>query len=102
MKRKRKQYSPEEKVAIIRRHLVENEPVSDLCDRYGLHPTVYYRWQKDFFDHGAEAFRKKKDAKERQLKKKVEKLEARLARKHEVLSELMEEHVALKKNLGEA
>jgi hypothetical protein len=28
-------------------------------------------------------------------------LEAKLTRKHEVLSELMEEHIALKKELGE-
>ena len=35
------------------------------------------------------------------LEKQVEALEARLQRKHEVLSELMEEHIRLKKDLGE-
>jgi transposase len=34
------------------------------------------------------------------LEKKVAELEEKLARKNEVLSELMEEHVALKKALG--
>ena len=46
MKRKRKKYQPEEKVAILKRHLVDKVPVSDLCDEYTLHPTVFYRWQK--------------------------------------------------------
>jgi hypothetical protein len=32
MKTKRKQYSGEEKVAILRRHLLEGVAVSDLCD----------------------------------------------------------------------
>jgi transposase-like protein len=46
MKKQRKQYTPEEKVAILRRHLVEGVPISDLCDERGLQPTVFYRWQK--------------------------------------------------------
>ena len=49
MTRKRKNYTPEEKVAILRRHLVEKVPVSDLCDELGLNPTVFYGWQKQEF-----------------------------------------------------
>jgi len=47
MKKQRKQYAPEEKVAILRRHLLEKEPISKLCDEVGLQPTVFYRWRKD-------------------------------------------------------
>lgn len=42
MKKQRKQYAPEEKVAIPRRHLLEKEPISELCDEVGLQPTVFY------------------------------------------------------------
>ena len=42
---KRKQFTPEQKVAMVRRHLVENMPVSDLCDEFGIHATQYYNWQ---------------------------------------------------------
>ena len=38
MKKKRKQYTPQEKVAILRQHLMDNIPVSDLCDEHDLHP----------------------------------------------------------------
>jgi transposase-like protein len=48
MKKQRKHYAPEEKVAILRRHLVEGVPISDLCDELGLQPTVFYRWQSAF------------------------------------------------------
>ena len=44
MKKQRKQYAPEEKVAILRRHLLEKEPISKLCDEVGFQPTVFYRW----------------------------------------------------------
>src|SRR5687767_7003212 len=35
MKKQRNQYAPEEKVAILRRHLLEKEPISKLCDESG-------------------------------------------------------------------
>jgi transposase-like protein len=60
MKKQRKHYAPEEKVAILRRHLVEKEPMSKLCDEVGLQPTVFYRWQKEFFENGAAAFEQKR------------------------------------------
>ena len=50
MKKARKHYTAEEKVAILRRHLVDKEPVSKLCDELALQPTVFYRWQKEFFE----------------------------------------------------
>ena len=53
---KRRNYTPQEKVEIIRRHLLEGMPVSDLCDEYNLNPNVFYRWQKEFFENGAAAF----------------------------------------------
>ena len=55
----RKHYSAQEKVAILRLHLLEQKPVSDLCDQYGLHPTLFYRWQKEFFENGAAAFQQR-------------------------------------------
>jgi transposase-like protein len=35
MKKQRKHYTPEEKVAILRRHLLDKEPISKLCDERG-------------------------------------------------------------------
>ena len=101
MSRKRKNYTPEEKVSILKRHLVEKVAVSDLCDQYGLHPTVFYRWMKEFFENAALAFQKQKDSQTKALERKVNQLEAKLTQKNEVLCELMEEHVKLRKSLGE-
>ena len=100
--KKRRNFTPDEKVAILRKSLVENVAVSDLCDQYGLHPTVFYRWQKEFFENGARAFEKKKDSRTARLEKKIARLENKLRDKNDVLSELMEEHVNLKKHLGKS
>jgi len=101
MSEKRRQYTPQEKVSILRRHFLDKVPVSDLCDEYGLHPTMFYRWQKVFFEHGVSAFQAQQNSVEKQLKKKIASLEAKLSQKNEVLAEVMEAHVLLKKSLGE-
>jgi transposase-like protein len=97
---KRRRFAAEEKAAILRRHLVEKVPVSDLCDEYGLNPALFYRWQQTLFEHASAAFERRSDAREQRLKRENEALTARLARKDEVIGEIMAEHVALKKGLG--
>jgi len=101
MKRKRHNYTSGEKVTILKRHLIDKIPVSDICDQYNLQPTVFYRWQKEFFENGAAAFDKSKSLQEKKREKRMQALEQKLQAKNEVLAELMEEHVKLKKSLGE-
>jgi transposase-like protein len=101
MKKERKNYTAEEKVAILKRHLVDDEMVSKLCDELGLQPTVFYRWQKEFFENGAAAFQAKTRPNHQAEQERIEYLEKKIKTKDEVLAELMAEHVALKKSLGE-
>ena len=54
-KKTRKRFTAPEKVAILRLHLLEHVAISDLCDQHGIHPTMFYRWQKEFFENGAAA-----------------------------------------------
>ena len=101
MKKERKHYTAEEKVTILRRHLIEQVPVSELCDKQELQPTVFYRWQKEFFENGAAAFQRKARTNQPAEQERIEYLEKKIQTKDEVLAELMAEHVALKKSLGE-
>ncbi len=89
-------------MAILRRHLADKAPVSDVCDEVGIHPTLFYRWQKELFEHGAAAFgRRGDDGPNRRLEQKVAALRKKLADKDEVIAEIMESHLRLKKSLGE-
>ena len=101
----RKYLTPEQKIAIVRRHLLEKVPLSDLCDEFGIHATQYYSWQKQLFENGAVVFeRRPNQANQRRqedaMSRKVAQLEDKLQKKNEVVSELLEEHVQLKKALG--
>ena len=101
MVKKRKQYSAQQKVAIVRKHLLDKVPVSDICDEYGLQPTVFYRWQKQLFEQAAEScFQRSQNSEAARLKRQITELEAKLTKKDEVLGEVMEEYVALKKSRG--
>ena len=100
MKKKRKHYRPDEKVSMIRRHLIDGVQVSDLCEEHGLRPTVYYRWQKEFFEGGVAAFEKDSAREINHLKSLIEQKEDQLRRKNEVLAEVMEEYIVCKKKSG--
>src|SRR6476659_4333335 len=91
MRKPRKNYTPPEKVAILRRHLIDKVPVSDLCDEYQLQPTLFYAWQKLFFENGASAFVRKNGSADQALQKTIAALREKLQRKNEVVAELMEE-----------
>src|SRR5438105_7215492 len=102
MTKQRRHFAGTEKVAILKRHLLDKVPISDLCDELGLYPNQVYGWLKDFFENGHFAFdngRKSKaveDAKDR----KIDQLEAKLTRKNEVMAELMEALTEQKKSWG--
>jgi transposase len=101
MRKVRKNYTAQQKVSILRRHLLDKVPVSELCEEHQLQPTVFYRWQQEFFENGAAAFeRPERPGNGRELKR-IEFLQSKLAKKDEVIAELLEDHVALKKSLGE-
>jgi transposase len=98
--KQRRQFTAEQKVAIIKQHLVDKVPVSDLCEQHQILATQFYQWQKQLFQNGSSAFeraQKKSVAEQR----KIDKLEAKLVTKNEVIAELMEENVKAKKANGE-
>ena len=104
-KKVRRHHSTEQKVAILRRHMVDKVPISQLCEELGLQPSVFYHWQKQVLDNLAGALTNPPapgpSKRERELVAKVDHLEARLAKKDSVIAEISAEYVTLKKELGE-
>jgi transposase-like protein len=104
MRKSRRNFSGKEKMTILREHLIDHVPVSELCDQHGIQPTLFYLWQKKLFEEGANVFDRPAKQSTRQKAAeaaRIEQLEAKMQEKNEVLAELMGEHVALKKSLGE-
>jgi transposase len=102
MSRKHRKFDSSTKSLIIRKHLLDKLPVSSICEEYQIQPSLFYKWQKELFDHAEQAFGVQQQPKEcSHEKNRIKQLEAKLAQKNEVLAELMQEHIQLKKEYGE-
>ncbi len=98
----RRQFSPEQKIKILREHLLEKTPISEVCEKHQITPTQFYQWQKTFFENGATTFAKTGVGVNQQAEQRLAKLEDKLKRKDEVIAEIIAEHIMLKKSLGES
>ena len=94
--------TPEQKADMLRRHLVDKVPVSEMCDEHDLQPSVFYDWLRQLFENAPTALgAPRTSSREQELEQKVAALEQKLARKDGVIAEISAEYVKLKKELGE-
>ena len=99
----RRHFSPEDKMKILRLHLLEKVPISEVCEKHQIIPTQFYQWQKTFFENGAAAFAKQPHSRSiGKSEQTITTLENKIKRKDEVIAEIMAEHIQLKKELGES
>jgi transposase-like protein len=104
MRESRRHFSVSQKAQIARRHVSGKEPVSKLADEFGLQPSQIHTWVKQVLDQAERALERsagRPPRVERLQAKLVERLQTKLVQKNEVIAELMQEHVQLKKELGE-
>jgi transposase len=104
---RRRQFTPEEKATILRRHLADKVPVSDLCDEYHIQPTLFYLWQRQAMEHLSAALQDGRTLRGQTQAASADRarlaiLEAKLAKKDAIIAEVSEEYLALKKKLGES
>ena len=100
---KRRKFNSADKAAIVLRHLSGKAPISALSEEYGVPPSVIYAWTAALKAGAHAVFEKSPGPKGNGGKadsKKVAELEAKLARKDEVIVEMSAEFVGLKKELG--
>ena len=95
--KQKKSYTAKQKVEILREHLENQVPVSELCERYHISPNNFYNWKKKLFEGALQTFSTTSQrSDERQIKSLKEKLQDR----DSIISEIVRENVRLKKNLN--
>jgi len=100
--KQRRRFGAEKKALIVRRHLADKVPVSDLADEFGVQPSQIHTWVKQVLDRAEKAFERSDGPRRKEADKdaKIAQLEEKLTTKNEVISELMEENVKAKKANG--
>jgi transposase len=95
----------EEQAKILRLHLLEQVPISEIWEKHGIHPTMFYRWQNALFENAAAALALEGQHGVRSTTRQreaMEAMESKLKRKDEVLAIVVEEMVRPKRELGES
>ena len=97
MSNSRRKYTAEQKVRILREHFENQVPVSTICERYQIHPNVFYRWKKQLFEGAITTF---SAVQKKKTDKALSFLEMKLRERDKVISEIVSENIELKKNLN--
>ena len=99
---KRRQFSSAEKLKILKRHFVEDQSISSICEEEEICPSQFYTWQKTLFEKGGEVFDRKRGPKPGVESEAITRLERKVREKDEVIAELMAEYLKAKKKNGAA
>jgi transposase-like protein len=92
---KRKRYTAEEKVKVLRKVLEDGKQISQAAEQYGLSPNNIFKWRKQLFEEGLRTFRiKRADISGKAEERKIAALEEKIQQKDEVIAELAEELLA--------
>ena len=101
MPNQRKHFTAEEKVSILRQHFLEKAPISAVCEQAGIQPSLFYQWQKQFFENSKGAFQSNgRTPKQDPVARRIADLERQLHARNEALAELPIEHLALRSTLA--
>jgi transposase len=94
----RKRYTAEEKIKILREVLEDGKPISQVAEHYELHPNNIFNWRKQLFECGLKTFKiKRTDISTKAEERKITALEDKIKQKDQVIAELAEELLGLKK-----
>jgi len=102
-KSRRRRHTPQQKADLLCEHLADKKPVSEICTEAGIQPSLFYTWQRDLLAGAPALFSNRRTpSREKELEEEVLRFKAIVARKDQVIAEVTEEYVKLKKELGEA
>ncbi|MCQ2598713.1 MAG: transposase, partial [Treponema sp.] len=101
MGRTRRTFTAEEKLKVVMAVIQDGKAVSDVAKENNIHPNMILNWKKEFLENAAMIFnRTRPDITEKAQQKKIDELEAKLQKKDEVIAEIAEENMLLKKTFG--
>ena len=92
----RRNFSPDQKFKIVKEQMTTKTSVTEICRKYHIGPSVFYKWQDKFFRSALEGFKKSNDGPSKAELRKIDYLEKKTARMHSVITEIVQENIELK------
>jgi transposase len=94
---KKKIKTAQEKVLVLRELLENQTPISQLAEKYNIHPNDIYNWKKKLFEGAEDIFSTKITRNNNKTEEREKKLQEKLKLRDEVIAELVQENMLLKK-----
>lgn len=89
---KKRKWTPKEKLEIVLEGIVSGN-VNEVCRRRGLNVNQYYNWKNKLFKNADKIFERE----DKKQKQREERLEEVIQKKDEIIAEITEENLNLKK-----
>jgi len=97
----RRQFTPEQKFKIVKEQMTTKTSVTEICKKYDINASSFYKWQDKFLKGALENFKKSEDGPTKGELRKIEEQERKIRRQQAIIADLASENIELKKSLGE-
>jgi transposase len=96
----KKKHTPDQKFKIIKEQMTTKTTVTDICKKYDIHPSMFYKWQDKFLSGALESFKQSDVGPTKAELRKIEEQDKKILKMQSVITEVISENIELKKNLG--
>ena len=96
----RRHLTPDQKFKIVKEQMTTKTSITDICKKYDIVPSLFYKWQDKFLKSALEGFKKSDEGPTKAELRKIDELEKKNVRMQSVITEIVQENIELKKNLG--
>ena len=95
---RRKRYTPEEKVSVLREVIEDGKAVSAAANEHELNPNLILSWRKHLLEEARSIFQiRRTDISGKAQERRIVELETKLLERENLIAELAQENLGLKK-----
>lgn len=96
----RRKLTPDQKFKIVKEQMTTKTSVSDICKKYDIVPSLFYKWQEKFLSGALDGFKKSDEGPTKAELRKIAEQDAYIAKMQSAITDIVQENIELKKNLG--
>lgn len=98
----RRQFTPDQKFKIIKEQMTTKTSVTEICKKYDISAGNFYKWQEKFLEGALANFKRSDDGPTKAELRKIDEQEKRIQKMQSAITEIVQENIELKKNLGDS
>ena len=98
--KQRRHFTPDQKFKIIKEQMTSKTSITEICKKYDISAGNFYKWQEKFLKAALDGFKKSEEGPTKAELRKIDEQEKKIQRMQSAITEIVQENIELKKNLG--